>query len=179
MINWTCKKTKTNCFHQIESTFCTSWHHLSHRPTVHFSTLFLDIIFIMLFEIRFNAFYIGSATSKMYFYMFKFIWIFYPVVMSVTIADFHIKRCSVRLYLQLFVGGRMSYLRYLCLFAYSGVQHIMSCVFFIFVLCTLCCQFLFFLRLGYPMLPDSLDCPFLIDPWVLSNFHLNIMIYII
>jgi hypothetical protein len=33
----------------------------------------------------------------------------------------------------LFVGGLMSYLRYLCLFAYSGVQHISSCVFVFFV----------------------------------------------
>jgi hypothetical protein len=31
-------------------------------------------------------------------------------------------RCSVRLYLQLFVGGLMSYLRFLCFFAHSGVQ---------------------------------------------------------
>ena len=31
--------------------------------------------------------------------------------------------------LQLFVGGLLSYLRYLCLFAYSGVQHILCCVF--------------------------------------------------
>ena len=31
-------------------------------------------------------------------------------------------QCSVRLYLQLFVGGLISYLRYLCLFAYSGVN---------------------------------------------------------
>ena len=27
----------------------------------------------------------------------------------------------------LFVGGRMSYLRYLCLFVCSGVQHILCC----------------------------------------------------
>ena len=47
--------------------------------------------------------------------------------------------CSVRLYLQLFVGWLMPYSRYLCLFAYSGVQHILCCVFvlFFFVLCTL------------------------------------------
>ena len=51
----------------------------------------------------------------------------------------------------------MSYLRYLCLFAYtcSGVQHI-------FV----------FLRLVYPMLPVSLDCPFLIAPSVYYNIYL-------
>jgi len=38
----------------------------------------------------------------------------------------------------------MSYLRYLCLFAYSGVQHILCCVFVLlfFIWCTLCCQFL-------------------------------------
>jgi hypothetical protein len=38
----------------------------------------------------------------------------------------------------------MSYLRLLGLFAHSGVQHILRCVFgsFFFVLCTLCCQFL-------------------------------------
>jgi hypothetical protein len=29
-------------------------------------------------------------------------------------------------YLCLFVGGHMSYLRYLCLFGYSGVQHILT-----------------------------------------------------
>ena len=52
--------------------------------------------------------------------------------------------CLARLFLQLFVGGLMSYLRYLCLFAHSVVQHILCCVFvlFFFVLCTLYCQFL-------------------------------------
>ena len=48
-------------------------------------------------------------------------------------------RCLVHLYLQFFVRGRMSYLRYLrylCLFTYSGVHRILCCV-----LCTLCCLF--------------------------------------
>ena len=47
-------------------------------------------------------------------------------------------RCSVGLYLQLFVGGLMSYLHYLCLVVYSGVQHILCCIFhlFFFVVCT-------------------------------------------
>jgi hypothetical protein len=51
----------------------------------------------------------------------------------------HKKRCSIRLYLQLFVGGLMSYLRYLWLFTYIGFQHLLRCVFvlFYFVLCTL------------------------------------------
>ena len=55
--------------------------------------------------------------------------------------------CLVRLYPQLFVRGLMSYLCYLCLFAYSGVQ------------CILCCFFVIFLCLLYPM-----DCPIFIAP---------------
>jgi len=60
--------------------------------------------------------------------------------MSVTISA--LKPCSVRLYFQLFVGGLVSYLRYLCLLVYSGV---------IFVL--------FLLSLVYPILPVYLDGP--------------------
>jgi hypothetical protein len=43
--------------------------------------------------------------------------------------------------IQLFVVGLMSYLRYVCLLAHSGVQHILCRVFALlfFVLCTLCC----------------------------------------
>jgi hypothetical protein len=52
--------------------------------------------------------------------------------------------------LYLIVGGLMSYLRYLCLFAYSSVQHILYCV----LLCFVC------LRLVCPMSPVSLDSPF-------------------
>jgi len=55
----------------------------------------------------------------------------------------------------------MSYLPYLCLFAYIDVQHILCCVFV-------------FLRLVYPMLLVSLDCPFLIAPSVFSNVYLVI-----
>ena len=55
------------------------------------------------------------------------------------------RRCSVRLYLQLFAGGFMSYLFYLCLL-----------LVFLFV-----CLFVFTLCHMYPMLPISLDCPFL------------------
>jgi hypothetical protein len=65
--------------------------------------------------------------------------------------DFSIKTMSVCLYLQLFVVGLMSYLRQLCSFEQSGVQHIL-CRVFCFVL----------LRLVYPMLLVSLDCPFVI-----------------
>jgi hypothetical protein len=77
--------------------------------------------------------------------------------------DFAWKRCSIRLYLQLFVGELMSYLRYSCLIAYSDVQHTICCDFALFflVLCTLCCQFLWIF-------------PFLIAPAVISNVYLNI-----
>ena len=53
----------------------------------------------------------------------------------------------------------MSYLRYLCLFAYSGVQHI------------LCSVFAVFLRLVYPMLPFSVDYPFLIAPLIFPHVY--------
>ena len=55
----------------------------------------------------------------------------------------------------------MSYLRYLCLFAHSGVQHMLCCVFalFLFVLCFV-----------YLMLPVSVGCLRLVPcvPYVAS-----------
>jgi hypothetical protein len=56
----------------------------------------------------------------------------------------------------------MFYLRYFVLFLYSGVQHILCCVFVLFFLC-----------LVYPMLPVSLDCHYLIAPSVFSNVYLS------
>jgi hypothetical protein len=54
-------------------------------------------------------------------------------------VSFRIKRCSVRLYLQLFVGGSMYHLYYLHLLAYCDLPtHIVMCfcfVLFAFVLC--------------------------------------------
>ena len=44
--------------------------------------------------------------------------------------DFRMKTMLGLSLLQLFVGGSISYLRYFCLFANSGVQHIFCCVFF-------------------------------------------------
>ena len=47
----------------------------------------------------------------------------------------------------------MSRLRCLCLFTHDGVQHIFCCVFalFIFVLCALCCQFLWIVHFWLPL----------------------------
>jgi hypothetical protein len=72
--------------------------------------------------------------------------------------DFHIKT-MFGLSLPPFVCRRahMSYLRYVCLFAYCGVQNILRCVFvlFVFVLCALCFRFLwivhFWLSLRYSL----------------------------
>jgi hypothetical protein len=105
-------------------------------------------------------------------------------------SDFCIKHNVRFVFTCSFVEGPMSYLRYLCLFVHSGVQHKWYCVFalfssscvpyvasfsvFFFVLCTICCQFLcVFLRLVYHMLPVSLDCPFVIAPSVFCNIYLT------
>ena len=56
----------------------------------------------------------------------------------------------------------MSYLRYLCLFTYSGVQHTLYCVVFLFAC----------LRLVYHILPVFLDCPFFIPSSVFSGVYL-------
>jgi hypothetical protein len=55
----------------------------------------------------------------------------------------------------------MSYLRYLCLFAHSCDQHI------------LCCVFVLFFFVLYPMLPVYLVCPFLLALLVFSNVYLH------
>ena len=54
----------------------------------------------------------------------------------------------------------MSYLRYLCLLADSGVQHVLCCVFILF-------------RLVYPMLSVSIDCSFFIAPSTINNIYLR------
>jgi hypothetical protein len=59
----------------------------------------------------------------------------------------------------------MSYLRYLCLLTYIGVQHIVCCVLYCF-------------RLVHPMLLVSLDCSFLIAPSVFSIFYLYVRIFL-
>ena len=60
----------------------------------------------------------------------------------------------------------MSYLRCVCLFSHSDVEKILFCV-FCFVR----------LRLVYPMLPVSLDCPFLIATSVLCNVIIMVPVW--
>jgi hypothetical protein len=56
----------------------------------------------------------------------------------------------------------MSCIRYSCLFAHSGVQHIMYCIFAFFSLV---------MSTQYWHLAVSLDCSFLIVPSVFSNAY--------
>jgi hypothetical protein len=90
-----------------------------------------------------RVFWWGPCCSPFWFFVLSY----YMCVFTfwVTISAYK------RLYLQLFVRGVMSYLRCLCLFVYSGVQHVLC--FFLF----------FFLRLVYPMFSVSLVCPFFIS----------------
>ena len=67
---------------------------------------------------------------------------------------------SVFLYFQLFVGVFMSYVRYVYWFVYNGVQHILCCVFGLFVL--VYCNLLY---------PVSLDCPFWVAPSIISKVY--------
>ena len=76
----------------------------------------------------------------------------FRVMISVTISAY--KRCSVRIYLQFFVGGRMSYLRFfMFICVYCCLTHFVLCYFvlFFFVLCTLCGQFLWIALFDWPL----------------------------
>ena len=69
-----------------------------------------------------------------------------------------------------FVGGFMSNLRYLCLLRHSSVQHILCCVFALFVI-VLC--------LVYLVLPVSVDGSFAIASSVFSNVYLLNTLFIL
>ena len=119
-------------------------------------------------------------------------------VFSVCLRMVVCRRARVLLTLFVFVcvwwvGMLMSYLRYLCLFVYSGVQE-GSCLIYIICacLCIVVCRRACYLRylclfeysgvhivlcfcflcLRYPMFPVSLDCPFLIVPLGFFNVYL-------
>ena len=65
----------------------------------------------------------------------------------------------------------MYYLRYLCLFAHSDVQHILSCVFvlFFFVLCNLCSQFLWIIN--FFLLPLRYSLTFICKHFPVKNIQ--------
>jgi len=60
---------------------------------------------------------------------------------------------SVGTLYQLFVGVLMYYLRYLYVFVYIGVQHILCCVFLLCFIssCVPCCQFLSIVHFDCPI----------------------------
>jgi hypothetical protein len=65
------------------------------------------------------------------FMLFVFVWFIFTFscLLEGSCLIYVICVCLVRLYLQLFVGGLRSYLRYLCLLAYSGFQQSYCAVF--------------------------------------------------
>ena len=89
----------------------------------------------------------------------KCIWWFVTIKYCLSKNDVRYVFTSECLYLQLFLWVFMLYLRYLYLFAYNGVQHI------------LCCVFGVFLRLMYPILTVSLDFSVLLTPSLFSNVY--------
>jgi hypothetical protein len=84
----------------------------------------------------------------------------------------HINDVWFRLYLQLFVGGLNVLFTYLCLFAHSGLHHILCSVFalFFFVLCNLCCQFLWIVHV---LLILRYSLTFIYPSTLISNIKLN------
>ena len=83
--------------------------------------------------------------------------------------------------------GRMSYVRYLCLLAYSDFQRILiiwvtywvSGFTPVFRGGTCCSSFsVFVMCLVYPMLPVTLDFPLLVDTFVFYNVYLHAVKYL-
>ena len=91
--------------------------------------------------------YVGWAVDVHRYHVFIFFVLSYyeslrsefRVVMSVTISAY--KLCSVRLYLQLFVGGLMSYLRYFCVYVSIVVSNT-YCVPYLFSCSSSCVLYL-------------------------------------
>jgi hypothetical protein len=75
------------------------------------------------------------------------------------------KWCSVHLCLRLIVKGGISCLGFLFLLAHSGVQHILCCVLFFYVFCTLCCQFLWMVHFWSSLL---YSLTFIFEPWYVN-----------
>ena len=92
------------------------------------------------------------------------VWFYYFPLFRIAYAFLCVSRNVVRLYLQLFVGWFISYLRfYLCICLRIVVAHIVLCVCF------------GFRCLVYTILPVSLDCPFLIAPSIFSSVYVCTM----
>ena len=89
----------------------------------------------------------------LYYYVFTFL-----VQRCDVRYDFLIKRCSVRLYHPVVCNrAHVLFMLFVFVCVFSGVQHILCCVVFFFILCTLCCQFLWIVHFWLP-LRYSLTC---------------------
>ena len=99
-------------------------------------------------EMQFNVFNFSTPLVNKYTW-----WNWKPENNSLQTFWDSIEVCLPNYGLSYFAGWLMSYLRYLFLFTYSGVQQILCSIF------VLVC-----LRLVCPVLPVFLDCPFLIAP---------------
>jgi hypothetical protein len=117
-------------------------------------------------------------------YVFSFLWC--PIMCLYVLNSVlwcplrvqHKKRRSIPSLPPADVGGIMSYLHYLCLLPHSGIGHILCCVFalFFFVLCTLCCQFLWIVHFGLPLQYSiTFICPVSCVPYVASFSGLSIV----
>jgi len=80
--------------------------------------------------------------------------------------DFSIKRCTVRLYLQSFVGGRMSYLRFFCVCLLMVVSNPYC------VVCLLC-----FSTSCVPYVVSFSGLSFCIAPSVFANVYLHCTVH--
>ena len=105
--------------------------------------------YVLLYRQYFHCYQIINIAENMYLTQFNIMILKFslPILRDITYRNpWH--KCHILL----FVGGLMSYLRYLCVLAYSGVQHILGCVFVLFfvVLRTLCCQFLWLVHFWLP-----------------------------
>jgi hypothetical protein len=118
---------------------------------------------------------IWLTVTKYSYHNFKWQWIlyslrtFYPLYHCQdfyrTLRFPHTQLCSFRFYLKL-----ISYLRYMCAFAYRCVQHILCCVFALYCLLLVCSMYSF------------LVCPLLITLSVFSKVYFiaksdNMMLY--
>ena len=82
---------------------------------------------------------------------------------SILFHSFHRRLGSPLVFGEVRVAHLFSFL--CCVFGGVSVAHLFSflcCVLFVFILCLMC-----------PMLPVSLDCPFLVAPSVFSNFYIQ------
>ena len=123
----TCTNNTSVCWYYARVILARIYHHLLVRWLISYCVFLCACLRIGMTNILFCQMYLRSKLI---------------IMMSAMISASNWS--SFSLYLQLFVGWFMFYLRYFCLLEYSGVQHILYC-FFLFCLsssCVLCTQWI-------------------------------------